>query len=283
MALKKFRPTTFNLRGTQLVDKRNLSKAEPLKRLTTGKRKATSARNSYGRITVRHRGGGVKRLLRDVDHRKNKFGVEGIVESLQYDPNRSANIALIKYKDGERRYVIAPKGLNIGQMIVSGEEAAPNVGNTLKLKNIPSGTPVFDVELTAGKGGQLGRSAGVTITVQGLDTTGKYTQLKMPSGEIRLVNGECFATIGQVGNEDHMNIKYGKAGRKRYLGVRPSVRGVAMHAEQHPHGGGEGRGGPTAHKDIWGHRIGENTRKNKRTNRFIIKRRTTKRRPFKKI
>lgn len=282
MAVKRYKPTTSTRRHTHLEDRRHLSKRRPLKSLSFGKM-GTGARNNRGHITVRHRGGGVKRMLRVIDHRKDKQDVPGVVEAIEFNPNISANIALIKYADGERRYVLAPKGLEVGKSIIAGESVEPNLGNTLKLRNIPSGTAVHDVELIPGKGGKLGRSAGAAIVVQGLDATGKYMQLKMPSGEVRLVNAESHATLGYVGNEDHMNVKLGKAGRKIRLGIRPSVRGVAMHAEQHPHGGGEGRGGPTAHKDIWGNRVGTRTRSNERTSRFIVKPRVSARRPNRKV
>ncbi len=282
MAIKTFRPTTSSLRHTNLEDRRALSRKCPVRRLTSGKR-IRAGRNNSGRITVRHRGGGVKRMLRAIDHKKDKYDVPGVVEALEFDPNRSAHLALVRYADGDRRYVLAARGIKVGSRIVSGDDVPPTVGSTTFLKNISSGTMVHDVELVKGKGGQLGRSAGSTIVVQGEDASGTYVQLKMPSGEIRLVLGECHATIGQVGNEDHMNVKLGKAGRKRRLGFRPTVRGMAMHAVQHPHGGGEGRGVVGRAKDIWGTRIGTKTRKNKRTNKFIIKRKTTRRRPSKKV
>jgi large subunit ribosomal protein L2 len=286
MGVKSYKPTTPTRRHTNLEDRSHLSKKKPQKSLTYGKRKK-AGRNAKGRITVRHRGGGVKRKIRIIDHKKDKIDVPGEVEALEFDPNISANIALIKYADGERRYVIAPRGLEVGQKIISSEDADPKVGNTLMLKNIPTGTPVHDVELTKGKGGQLGRSAGTAIFVQGMDPSGKYVQVKMPSGEIRLVAANCFATIGQVGNEEHMNVKIGKAGRKRRLGIRPTVRGTAVHPGQHPHGGGEGRSqagtGYGGAKDIYGNRIGKRTRKNKKTDKYIIKRRKTKRRPYSKI
>ncbi len=286
MGVKSYKPTTPTRRHTHLEDRSHLSKKKPQKSLTYGKRKK-AGRNAKGRITVRHRGGGVKRKIRIIDHKKDKIDVPGEVEALEFDPNISANIALIKYADGERRYVIAPRGLEVGQKIISSEDADPEVGNTLMLKNIPTGTPVHDVELTKGKGGQLGRSAGTAIYVQGMDPSGKYVQVKMPSGEIRLVAANCFATIGQVGNEEHMNVKIGKAGRKRRLGIRPTVRGTAVHPGQHPHGGGEGRSqagtGYGGAKDIYGNRIGKRTRKNKKTDKYIIKRRKTKRRPYSKI
>jgi large subunit ribosomal protein L2 len=282
MAIKGYNPTTPSKRHTHLEDRSHLSDGKPVRSLSTGKRKQ-AGRNNKGRITVRHQGGGVKRKLREIDHRKDKYDVPGVVERLEYDPNRSANIALIKYADGERRYVLASRKMEVGAEVISGEDVPLKPGNSTMLKNIPSGTPVFDVELTKGKGGQLGRSAGAAIHVQGEDPTGTYMQLKMPSGEIRLVHGGCYATIGQVGNEEHMNVKLGKAGRKRKMGIRPSVRGMAMSAGQHPHGGGEGKGVVGRAKDLWGTRIGTRTRKNKKTSKFIIKRRKTRRRPFSKI
>lgn len=286
MSIKSYKPTTSTRRHTHLEDRSDLSKDRPVKALTFGRREK-AGRNVHGRITVRRRGGTVKRKLRKIDHKKDKYDVPGIVESLEYDPNRSSNIALIKYADGERRYVLAPRGMKVGMNIMSGEQVDPNIGNTVMLRNIPSGTLVHDVEMVKGKGGQLGRSAGVSIIVQGEDATGKYMQLKMPSGEVRLLPADCFATVGQVGNEEHMNVKLGKAGRKRHLGRRPAVRGMAMHAKQHPHGGGEGKGviggGRSGAKDIWGNRVGTRTRKNKSTSKYIIKRRKTRRRPFSKI
>lgn len=280
--MKTFRPTTSTLRHTQLEDRSTLYHGKPKKSLVYG-RKGGSGRNAGGRITVRHRGGGVKRRGRIIDHKKDKYGVPGIVERIEYDPNFSANIALIKYGDGERRYVLAPRRMKVGDDVVAGEKVELETGNTLMLKNISSGTPVHDVELTPGMGGQLGRAAGVVIVVQGPDPSGKYVQLKMPSGEVRLVLNTCYATIGQVGNEEHMNIQYGKAGRKILLGIRPNVRGKPMHPAQHPHGGGESRGtirsGLSGSKDIWGHRTGIRTRKNKRTGRLIIRRRKTRNKP----
>lgn len=282
MSIRSYRPTTETRRHTHLEDRSDLYVGKPVKKLTTGKR-GHSGRNNEGRITVRHRGGGVKKQSRIIDHKKNKFGILATVERLEYDPNISAHLALLKYADGERRYVLAARGIEKGATVMSGEEVPLTLGNTTVLKRISSGTPVFDVELSKGRGGQLGRSAGVSIYVQGPDPSGRYMQVKMPSGEIRLVLGDCYATIGQVGNEDHSNVKLGKAGRKRHMGVRPTVRGMAMHSEQHPHGGGEGRGVIGRAKDIWGHRIGTKTRKNKRTRKYIIKRKTTRRVPFSKI
>lgn len=282
MGIRSFRPTTKSQRHTHLEDRRSLAKTGPRKGLSYGKR-GRGGRNNKGRITVRHQGGGEKRKFRTIDHQKNKYDVPAVVEQLEYDPNLSAHIALLKYVDGERRYVLAARGMEVDSKVVSGEEVPLTVGNSTPIRRIPSGTPVFDVELSKGRGGQLGRSAGVSLYVQGVDPSGRYMQVKMPSGEIRLILGECYATLGQVGNEDHSNVKLGKAGRNRHLGVRPTVRGMAMHAEQHPHGGGEGRGVVGRAKDIWGHRIGTKTRRNLRTRKFIIKRKTTRQRPFSKI
>ncbi len=282
MAIKRFNPTTSSLRKTRLENRSELSKKPGPKSLTKHKRKI-NGRNNSGKITVRHRGGGQKRRTRIVDYKRNKFGIKGLVEGLYFDPNRSAHLALIKYEDGDKRYIIAPRGLSVGMTVESGEKTDVLVGNAMYIKNIPSGTEVNCVGNTPGKSAVFGRSAGQLIVVQGADPTGKYMQIKMPSGEIRLVHGSAIATIGQIGNEDHMNVKLGKAGRKRNLGWRPEVRGMVMHRNQHPHGGGEGKGvigGPA--KDLWGNPVGTRTRKNKRTERLIIKRRRSKTRPFAK-
>lgn len=282
MAVRRFNPKTQSLRGTRLEDRSGLSKKKGPKSLTIAKRKITG-RNNQGKITIRHRGGAHKRRLRVIDFKRDKYDIVGEVIGFFYDPNRSANLALVQYPDGEKRYIIAPRGLEVGAKIVSGEKTDVIVGNAMKLKNIPSGTEVHCVELQAGKGAKLGRAAGQVIIVQGVDTTGKYVQLKMSSGEIRLVHGESMAVIGQVGNEDRMNVKLGKAGRKRRMGWRPEVRGMVMHPAQHPHGGGEGKGvigGPA--KDIYGNRVGVKTRKNKRTDKYIVRMRRSKTRPFAK-
>ncbi len=281
MAVKTFKPTTPTRRGTKLEDRSALSKDRGPRSLTVGKRQK-SGRNNQGRITVRHRGGGVKRRIRKVDFKRDKFDVPAKVIDFYFDPNRSAHLALLQYADGEKRYIIAPKNLKKGRTVVSGEEVDVLVGNSMKIGNIPPGTEVHCVESLPGKGAAYGRSAGEAIVAQGKDSTGKYVQLKMPSGEIRLVSVNCMATVGQVGNEERMNVKYGKAGRRRLLGWRPSVRGKAMHPGQHPHGGGEGKGSIGKAKDIWGHKLHTRTRKNKRTERFIIKRRRSKTRPFAK-
>ena len=237
-----------------------------------------AGRNSYGRITVRHRGGGHKRKYRVIDFKRNKLDISARVESIEYDPNRSARIALVVYADGERRYVIAPLGLKVGDTLVSGAGAEIRVGNALPLQRIPLGTLVHNVELSAGRGGQLARSAGASAQV--LAKEGEYVTLRLPSGEMRLVRQECMATIGQVGNLDHGNVKLGKAGRKRWLGFRPAVRGSAMNPNDHPHGGGEGRSpiGMPGPKTPWGQRtLGKKTRRNKSSNKYIVRRRGKRR------
>lgn len=282
MAVRVLKPTTSTTRGTRLEDRSMLEKKSGPKKLSISKNQK-SGRNNQGKITIRHRGGGFRRRVRIVDFKRDKFGIEAKVLGLYFDPNRSAHLALLQYADGEKRYIIAPRRLKVGDKVVSGEKADVLPGNAMMVKNIPSGTSVHCLENRVGKGAVFGRSAGQEIIVQGLDTTGKYVQVKMPSGEIRLVPANAMATIGQVGNEEKMNVKLGKAGRKRNLGWRPEVRGMAMHAVEHPHGGGEGKGqiGGQA-KDIWGNRIGTRTRKNKRTDKYIIKTRRTRQRPFAK-
>jgi len=281
MGVKEFKPTTSTLRGTKLEDRSMLEKDSGPKSLTVAK-KQKSGRNNQGRITVRHRGGGYKRRVRKIDFKRDKFGIEAKVLGLYFDPNRSAHLALLQYADGEKRYIIAPRGIKVGSKVISNDVTDILPGNAMRIKNIPSGTIVHCVESKVGMGATFGRSAGQAIVVQGIDPTGKYVQIKMPSGEIRLVPADAMATIGQVGNEEKINVKLGKAGRSRNLGKRPVVRGMAMHAVEHPHGGGEGRGVVGRAKDIWGHRVGTRTRKNKRTDKLIIKRRRTKQRPFAK-
>lgn len=281
MKVKEFKPTTSTLRGTKLEDRSMLEKNSGPRSLTIAK-KQKSGRNNQGRITVRHRGGGYKRRVRKIDFKRDKFGIEAKVLGLYFDPNRSAYLALLQYADGEKRYIIAPRGIKVGDKVISNDTTDVLPGNAMRIKNIPSGTIVHCVENRVGMGAVFGRSAGQTIVVQGIDPSGKYVQINMSSGEIRLVPADALATIGQVGNEERVNVKLGKAGRSRNLGRRPVVRGMAMHAVEHPHGGGEGRGVIGRAKDIWGHRIGTRTRKNKRTDRFIIKRRRTKQRPFAK-
>ncbi len=283
MAVKRFKATTPSLRKTRLEDRSMLSKTAGPKSLMVHKKKIT-ARNNQGKITVYHRGGEMKRRIRLVDFKRDKFGIPAEVAGFYFDPNRSSHLALLKYADGDKRYILAPRGLSIGDKVVSDEKADVLTGNAMQIRHIPSGTPVHCIESEPGMGAKYGRSAGQFIVVQGVDPTGKYVQVKMPSGEIRLVHGRAMATIGQIGNEDHMNVKLGKAGRSRRLGRRPVVRGLVMHPAQHPHGGGEGKGvigGPA--KDRWGNKVGTRTRKNQRTNKYIIKRRVTKNRPFSKI
>ena len=236
--------------------------------------KKKAGRNNTGKITVRHRGGGHKRRLRIIDFKRDKIGVPGVVKSIEYDPNRSARIALIAYKDGEKRYIIAPLGLKVGDEIMAGPDAEIKPGNALPLKKIPLGTLIHNIELQRGKGGQLVRSAGSSAVVVGRED--KYVHVKLPSGEIRRIHEECYATVGQVGNVDHININLGKAGRKRWLGIRPTVRGSAMTPRDHPHGGGEGKApiGMPCPKTPWGKPArGVKTRRNKRTDNMIIKRR----------
>lgn len=281
MAVKKYNPTTSTLRGTKLENRSYLEKGDGPKSLTISK-KQKSGRNNQGKVTMRHRGGGFKRRIRVVDFKREKFGVPAKVMGFYFDPNRSAHLALLQYADGEKRYIIAPRGLEKGATVVSGDSVDILVGNAMKIGNIPSGTMVNCVENTPGKGAAYARAAGQGIVVQGKDPSGDYSQLKMPSGEIRLVRITCMATIGQVGNEDNMNVKLGKAGRSRRLGRRPVVRGMVMHPDQHPHGGGEGKGVVGRAKDKWGHRLHTRTRRNSRTERFIIKRRRSKTRPFAK-
>ncbi len=281
MAIKNFKPTTPTRRGTRLEDRSSLSKDPGPRNLTVAK-KQKSGRNNQGKITVRHRGGGVKRRVRAVDFKRDKYDIPAKVIDFYFDPNRSAHLALLQYADGEKRYIIAPKELKKGQSVISGEKVELNPGNAMQIGNIPSGVEINCVEDIPGRGAVYGRSAGQSVIVQGKDSTGKYVQVKMPSGEIRLVNAKSIATIGQVGNEEKMNEKIGKAGRRRLLGWRPAVRGKAMHPGQHPHGGGEGKGSIGKAKDIWGHKLHKRTRKNKRTEQYIIKRRRSKTRPFAK-
>jgi len=263
-----------------LLDTRDLDKPVKPKKLTKVI-KGSTGRNTRGVVTVRHKGGRQRRQYRIIDFKRDKYDVPGIVESIEYDPNRTANIALIKYADGERRYILAVKDMQVGQTVLSGLKDVPiKPGNAMPLNKIPAGIFVHNVELNKGKGGILGRSAGMAIQIQGGDKT--YIQLKMPSGEIRLVNYENFATIGEISNEEHQNVKLGKAGRKRHMGIRPTVRGTAQ-SESHPHSGGQGKGGRHGpggpSRTPWGKKQGTKTRKNKRTDKYIIKRRTTKRRP----
>jgi len=272
MALKSFKPITPSMRQLVIVDRAGLWKGKPVKALTSGKAES-GGRNNHGRITAHHRGGGHKRRLRLVDFKRRKFDVAATVERLEYDPNRSAFIALIKYADGELSYILAPQRLKAGDQIVSGERVDIKPGNAMPLANIPVGTIVHNVELKRGRGGQLARSAGTYAQLVGKDAG--YAQIKLNSGELRLVPGECLATVGAVSNPDNQNTVAGKAGRKRWLGRRPVVRGVAMNPVDHPHGGGEGKTSGGRHPVTpWGKPTkGKKTRKNKATDKFIIRRR----------
>jgi large subunit ribosomal protein L2 len=278
VAVKTYKAKTPTLRATKLLDNSHLSSEFGPKALTEHKKK-NSGRNNTGKITVRHRGGGFKRRIRIVDYKREKFDIIATVSDMYFDPNRSANLALLFYADGEKRYIIAPKGLKAGDKIVSGEKTDVLPGNAMRIKNVPSGTIVNSVEMQPGKGAKIARSAGNGLLVQGTDSTGKYIQVKMPSGEIRLILGECMATVGVIGNEELVHVNLGKAGRKRNLGWRPTVRGMVMHPAQHPHGGGEGKGVIGTKKDIYGHRLDRKTRNNSRTQRFILKKRPVKQRP----
>jgi large subunit ribosomal protein L2 len=272
MGIKTYKPITAGMRQYTSLDNKELTKGKkPEKNLTSG-RKERAGRDSNGRISVRHKGGGHKRRYRDIDFKRDKIGVQGVVHSMEYDPNRSANIALIFYKDGDKRYIIAPKGLAVGAAVVSGPNAPIEVGNALPLENIPLGFTVYNIELTYGKGGQMARSAGTGALIAAKE--GDYVTIKLPSGEMRMVFKKCYATIGTVGNEDHMNTTLGKAGRKRWLGVRPTVRGMSMNPVDHPHGGGEGKSKGIHPVTPWGQPTkGYKTRKkHKPSSRFIVSR-----------
>ena len=273
MALKVYRPTSPGRRGMSGSTFEEITKTKPEKSLLVPlKRKA--GRNNQGKITVRHRGGGAKRRLRLIDFKRDKFGVPGRVAAIEYDPNRSARIALIYYADGEKRYILAPVGLNIGDILMSGEKAEIKPGNTLPLKMIPTGTQIHNIELQKGRGGQLVRTAGASAQL--MVKEGEYALIRLPSSEVRRVRSDCLATIGQIGNVDHQNISLGKAGRRRWLGWRPTVRGSAMSPRDHPHGGGEGRSpiGMPGPKTPWGKpALGYRTRKRKLSDRVIVRRR----------
>lgn len=275
MAIKKYKATSPGLRSMSVLKYSDvITKTTPEKSLTVSLNQK-AGRNSYGRTTVRFRGGGVKRKYRIIDFKRDKDGVPGKVFSIEYDPNRTSNIALIHYLDGEKRYIIAPKGLKVGDMIESGENADIVVGNALKLKDIPVGTTIHNVEMKPGKGGQIARTAGSEAQIMGKE--GKFASLRLPSGEFRLIHLECKATIGQVGNLEHELVTIGKAGRKRYMGKRPHVRGSVMNPVDHPHGGGEGRApiGRPSPMTPWGKKaLGLKTRdRNKKSNAYIIRRR----------
>ena len=276
MAIKTFRPTSPGRRGMSGPTFEEITRDKPEKSLVSPLKKR-GGRNNQGRITVRHRGGGAKRKLRVIDFKRDKTGVPGRVAAIEYDPNRSARIALIYYADGDKRYILAPVGLNMDDTVISGPDAEVRPGNALPLKAIPSGTMVHNIEMEKGKGGQMVRSAGTAAQL--MVKEGDYVLLRMPSGEMRRVRSDCMATIGQVGNVDHQNIELGKAGRNRLMGWRPTVRGSAMSPRDHPHGGGEGRSpiGMPGPKTPWGKpALGYRTRKPKASDKLIVKRRSGK-------
>ncbi len=272
MPVRAYKPTSPGRRGMTVSSFEEITRSKPERSLVR-KKVSKAGRNNQGRITARHRGGGVKRRYRIIDFKRNKFGVPARVFSIEYDPNRSARIALLHYVDGEKRYMLAPNGLKVGDTVMSGPDAEIRVGNALPLRNIPTGATIHNIELYIGRGGQLVRSAGVAAQLMAKE--GNYAQVRMPSGEQRLIHLNCMATIGQVGNLDHENVRLGKAGRSRYLGRRPHVRGSVMNPVDHPHGGGEGRapiGGQP--QTPWGKpAMGFKTRHNKRTDKYIIRRR----------
>jgi len=274
MALKAYKPTTPTRRHTVLVIQDEVTKANPEASLLQHL-KYHAGRNFRGKLTVRHKGGRVKRHYRQIDFLRDKFNIPGKVVGIEYDPNRTCYIALIQYVDGEKRYILAPIGLKVGEEVVSGEKAEIKIGNALPLKNIPAAMFVHNVEMNPGQGGIMVRSAGAGAQIQG--GAKGYIQIRMPSGEIRLFKDTCYATIGTLGNLDHKNEKLGKAGRKRKMGIKPTVRGTAMSGGKHPHGDGQGKsgrhgpGGPA--KDKWGNRTGTRTRRNLTTNKYIVKRR----------
>ena len=270
MAIRNMKPTTNGQRGMSKLINSEITTNKPEKSLLEVKSK-NAGRNNQGKITVRHHGGGEKREYRKIDFKRNKFDIVGTVATIEYDPNRSANIALINYVDGEKRYIIAPKGLKVGMKVVSGEKADIKVGNALPLMNIPEGTLVHNIELKPGKGAELARSAGASAQILGKE--GKYVLVRLSSGEVRKVLGTCMATVGEVGNEDYSLVKLGKAGRKRHMGIRPTVRGSVMNPNDHPHGGGEGRApiGRSGPMTPWGKpALGYKTRKKKASDKLIV-------------
>jgi large subunit ribosomal protein L2 len=278
MAVKKYKPITPGQRGMTGSTFEEITRVEPQRSLLKPLRKK-GGRNFHGRVTVRHRGGGHRRKIRIVDFKRDKRDIPARVAAIEYDPNRSARLALLYYTDGEKRYIIAPLDLKVGQSVMASTSADIRPGNSMQIANIPVGTMVHNIELKEGRGGQLVRAAGGAAQL--LAKEGDYAHIRLPSGEVRLIRQTCFATIGQVGNLDHGNIKLGKAGRKRHLGIRPTVRGSAMSPRDHPHGGGEGRQpiGLPGPKSPWGKpTLGKKTRRNKRTTKYIIKRRGKSRR-----
>lgn len=274
MAVKKYKPVTPGQRGMTGYTFEEITKSEPERALIVSL-PSHAGRNSYGRVTVRHRGGGVRRYVRVVDFKREKHGIPAKVAAIEYDPGRTARLALLFYADGEKRYIVAPMGVKVGDTLLSGPNIEIRPGNCLPIGNIPVGTMVHNLEVKEGKGGQLVRSAGTSAQL--LAKEGEFAQIRMPSGEVRLIRQTCYATIGQVGNLDHSNIKLGKAGRSRHLGIRPTVRGSAMSPRDHPHGGGEGRQpiGKPGPRSPWGKpTLGLKTRKNKQTDKYIVRRRS---------
>lgn len=274
MAVKKYKPVTPGQRGMTGYTFEEITKSAPERSLVVIRRER-GGRNAHGRVTVRHRGGGNRKYIRIVDFKRDKRGIPAKVAAIEYDPNRTARLALLNYADGEKRYIVAPLGLRVGDTVLAGPSAEIRPGNSLPLANIPVGTMVHNLELKSGKGGQLVRSAGGSAQL--LAKEGEYAQIRLPSGEVRRILQVCYATIGQVGNVDHSNVKLGKAGRKRHMGIRPTVRGTAMSPRDHPHGGGEGRqpAGMPGPKTPWGRPArGYKTRNNKQTDKYIVRRRS---------
>ena len=276
MAIRNYKPTTNARRGMSTLINDEITTNKPEKSLLAPISKK-AGRNNQGKITVRHQGGGEKRKYRIIDFKRNKFGIEGTVASVEYDPNRSSNICLINYADGEKRYILAPKGIKVGMKVISSENADIKIGNALPIANIPVGTTVHNVELKPGKGGELARSAGSSVQILGRE--GNYVLVRLTSGEVRKVLGTCLATVGEVGNEDYGLVKLGKAGRKRHMGIRPTVRGSVMNPNDHPHGGGEGKApvGRSGPMTPWGKpALGYKTRKKKASDKLIVRRRNSK-------
>jgi large subunit ribosomal protein L2 len=276
MAVKKYKPVTPGTRGMTGYTFEEVTKSTPERSLLVPLRKS-GGRNAHGRITVRHRGGGHRRFIRIVDFKRDKHGIPAKVAAIEYDPNRTARLALLFYADGEKRYIVAPLDLKVGDTVMAGAGAEIRSGNSLPISNIPVGTLIHNIEVKEGRGGQMVRSAGGAAQL--LAKEGDFAQIRMPSGEVRLVRQTCFATIGQIGNLDHGNVKLGKAGRKRHKGIRPTVRGSAMTPRDHPHGGGEGRQpiGLAGPKSPWGKpTLGYKTRRNKKTDQYIVRRRSKK-------
>lgn len=277
MPVKKYKPTSPGRRDMTGNSFEEITRSKP-ERSLLDERRGRGGRNNQGRVTVRHRGGGHKRRYRLIDFKRDKIGIAARVDSIEYDPNRSARIALLVYADGEKRYIIAPLDLHVGDSVLSGPAADVRTGNTLPIRNIPVGSLIHNIELEPGRGGQLARAAGTSAQLLGRE--GKYATVRLPSGEVRRIHEDCMATVGQVGNTDHGNVKLGKAGRKRWMGWRPTVRGTAMDPNSHPHGGGEGRSpvGMAGPKTPWGKpALGKKTRRNKRTDRYIVRRRGKRR------